>query len=214
MKKNLTALLTLTSALLISDFNYAQWKLTGNAGTNPSTNFVGTTDKEALVFRTNNVERMRILPTGSVGVGIKTPKGLLNVALKNTVSLSSPGSFLIGAVNSSNLAMDANNIQARNNGAAGNLYLNAFGGTVQVGSNNALIALNGQAGIGGNVNNSFVLTVNATSARGAYLLLIPKIIRQFSLQNQDSTTEQHFRRQVQRVVLKRSTVLIPAQVPL
>src|SRR5436189_5264015 len=29
------------------------WSLTGNSGTNPSTNFVGTTDTEALVFKVN-----------------------------------------------------------------------------------------------------------------------------------------------------------------
>jgi len=36
------------------------WLLTGNAGTNASTNFVGTTDAQALTFRTDNVERFRI----------------------------------------------------------------------------------------------------------------------------------------------------------
>lgn len=38
----------------------AAWELLGNAGTNPATNFVGTTDGQDLVFRTNNTERFRI----------------------------------------------------------------------------------------------------------------------------------------------------------
>ena len=45
------------------------WLLTGNNGTLPTTNFVGTKDSRALAFRTNNVERMRILAAGRVGIG-------------------------------------------------------------------------------------------------------------------------------------------------
>ena len=47
----------------------AQWSLTGNSGTTAGTNFVGTTDVKALVFKTNNIERLRINPYGSVGIG-------------------------------------------------------------------------------------------------------------------------------------------------
>ena len=35
------------------------WSLTGNAGTNATTNFLGTTDAVDVVFRTNNTERAR-----------------------------------------------------------------------------------------------------------------------------------------------------------
>ncbi len=38
----------------------ASWAVDGNAGTNPSTNFIGTTDNQDMVFRTNNTESMRI----------------------------------------------------------------------------------------------------------------------------------------------------------
>ncbi|HDQ15482.1 MAG TPA: hypothetical protein ENN45_00305 [Bacteroidetes bacterium] len=46
-----------------------EWALLGNAGTNPSTNFLGTTDAQSLVFRTNNTERMRIQTDGTVSIG-------------------------------------------------------------------------------------------------------------------------------------------------
>ena len=36
------------------------WSLLGNAGTNPATNFLGTTDAQNLVFKTNNIERIRV----------------------------------------------------------------------------------------------------------------------------------------------------------
>jgi len=45
------------------------WSLTGNSSTNPPTNFLGTKDSKPLLFKTNKVERMRISPTGFVGIG-------------------------------------------------------------------------------------------------------------------------------------------------
>lgn len=49
------------------------WSLSGNASTNPSTNFIGTTDNIDFAIRTNNNERMRVLSTGLVGVNTTTP---------------------------------------------------------------------------------------------------------------------------------------------
>lgn len=48
------------------------WKITGNAGTTPGTNFIGTTDAQALAFRVSNVERMRMLTDGKVLVNTTT----------------------------------------------------------------------------------------------------------------------------------------------
>ncbi len=57
------------------------WSLLGNASTNPLTNFLGTTDVQPLVIRTNNVERMRVNATGEVGIGTSASGGyLLHVA--------------------------------------------------------------------------------------------------------------------------------------
>ncbi|WP_048501488.1 hypothetical protein [Chryseobacterium sp. BLS98] len=44
-----------------SNFYFSQsWNIQGNAGTNPATDFIGTTDNKDLVFRTNNAERFKI----------------------------------------------------------------------------------------------------------------------------------------------------------
>jgi hypothetical protein len=56
------------------------WSLTGNAGTNPTTNFIGTTDAQDWVMRTNNIERARIMNNGNVGIGINSPATKLQVA--------------------------------------------------------------------------------------------------------------------------------------
>ncbi|WP_426431618.1 tail fiber domain-containing protein [Winogradskyella sp. HB-48] len=42
------------------------WSINGNSGTNPSTNFIGTTDNQDLAFRTNNVEKVRITAKGQI----------------------------------------------------------------------------------------------------------------------------------------------------
>lgn len=74
------------------------WSITGNAGTTSGTNFVGTTDSQALDLRVNNVRKLRLetngtlstLNTGkSVYIGLEagnadpfgTPGGKYNVAI-------------------------------------------------------------------------------------------------------------------------------------
>ncbi|MFD2942220.1 hypothetical protein [Flavobacterium notoginsengisoli] len=60
----------------------APWNITGNAGTNASTNFLGTTDAVDLAIKTNNTEQMRITKTGNVLVGTTTvPTGGTNAKL-------------------------------------------------------------------------------------------------------------------------------------
>lgn len=44
------------------------WSLQGNSGTTAGTNFLGTTDTQALVLNTNNLERVRILSGGTIGI--------------------------------------------------------------------------------------------------------------------------------------------------
>ena len=53
------------------------WGLTGNSGTHPPTNFLGTTDNQSLVLQTNNGERLRVDTNGNVGIGTNSfPSGL------------------------------------------------------------------------------------------------------------------------------------------
>jgi len=52
--------------------NTLAWQLTGNSGTNPASNFIGTTDAQDLVIRTQNSERMRIMSSGAVRIGYGT----------------------------------------------------------------------------------------------------------------------------------------------
>ena len=55
------------------------WLTTGNAGTSPATNFLGTTDNNDLVIKTNNTEIARFTAGWRVGIGTTTPNGKLDV---------------------------------------------------------------------------------------------------------------------------------------
>ncbi len=56
-----------------------EWHLTGNTGTNPAINFLGTTDNQRLVFRASNLEAATILANGNFGIGIINPQAKLEV---------------------------------------------------------------------------------------------------------------------------------------
>ncbi|WP_370738871.1 beta strand repeat-containing protein, partial [Nubsella zeaxanthinifaciens] len=89
---------TITPATLSAASN---WLLSGNAGTNPTTNFIGTTDAQPLALRTNNAERMRILSNGKVGIGTTVPAARLDV--QTVAGENDIAHFITGGVTTSNM---------------------------------------------------------------------------------------------------------------
>ena len=90
------------NSLLINDGNgnltwtpqtsLALWSTSGNTGTTPGTNFIGTTDAQDLVFKTNGVERMRIMGNSSTtGVAM-----LFSSGNQGTVTMGNYGGTLFG----------------------------------------------------------------------------------------------------------------------
>lgn len=55
------------------------WLTTGNSGTSVATHFIGTISNTGLVFKTNNVEQMRLQSTGQLTIGSTTAGGKLDV---------------------------------------------------------------------------------------------------------------------------------------
>jgi len=60
---------------------YAQyWNTTGNANTNPPTNYIGTSDAQPLIFKSYGVERMRLLENKPfLGIGTTNPQAPLHI---------------------------------------------------------------------------------------------------------------------------------------
>ncbi|MFA6060671.1 MAG: tail fiber domain-containing protein, partial [Taibaiella sp.] len=74
------------------------WNTTGNAGTTPAANFIGTTDNQPLVLRTNNTDKVRVTGTGFVGIGTNTPISKLQVD-GGGLSVSNDGAISSSAIN-------------------------------------------------------------------------------------------------------------------
>ena len=81
------------------------WAIIGNSGTDPNSNFVGTTDNFALSFRTNNVENMRMLTSGNLGIGTTTPASRLSISGAVSVGYPSDAAPTNGAIINGNVGI-------------------------------------------------------------------------------------------------------------
>ena len=64
----------------------SRWKTTGNSGTTAGTNYIGTSDAIDLVLKTSATERLRILSTGEIGIGVSPTNGKLEILTTSTVA--------------------------------------------------------------------------------------------------------------------------------
>lgn len=65
MKKSFFFIAVAINAIL----NAQTWDLNGNSGINPTINYLGTSDNQDLIFKTNNIERFNINKNGKIGIG-------------------------------------------------------------------------------------------------------------------------------------------------
>jgi len=70
---NTTALDSLTTSV------DNKWDLSGSTGTTPGANFIGTTDAQDLVIKTNSQEALRVDSDGNTGIGTSAPTSTLHV---------------------------------------------------------------------------------------------------------------------------------------
>ncbi|MBL0144781.1 MAG: hypothetical protein IPP48_02510 [Chitinophagaceae bacterium] len=59
--------------------NNNNWKLTGNSGTQPYLNFLGTSDLSNLTIKTNNADRVSVTTEAEVGIGTQLPYYTLDI---------------------------------------------------------------------------------------------------------------------------------------
>ncbi|MGE3800518.1 MAG: hypothetical protein AB7H80_05815, partial [Candidatus Kapaibacterium sp.] len=167
------------------------WLLTGNGGTNPATNFLGTTDAQALVVRTNNVERFRVDPVGRVGIAEINPLHRLHVV--NT-DISDEVSAIYGLANqvSNNQSVgvwgDASNTGGANTGTIA-LLATGNGNTTAGQTNVALQVNDGEVTMGRTTQAPGVGTVvEGATAGTAYSAQGPSGVVELTLGGGNLTT--------------------------
>lgn len=79
MKTKLSIAIAMVMIFTTSILSAQSWNLTGNAGTDPNVNFIGTTDAKAFRIKTNSFTRINIKSNGDVGIGTTAPAAKLDV---------------------------------------------------------------------------------------------------------------------------------------
>jgi hypothetical protein len=129
----------------VENVAYAEYALAAGfrAKTRYSGSFIWSDYSSLDSFYTTGNNQFLIRADGGVGINTNSPEVPLHVEGGSDVSLGGGGYFMTGPVTGSNVAMDNNEIMARNNGAASTLYLNTNGGNISIAPSGA-----GNVGIG------------------------------------------------------------------
>jgi polyhydroxyalkanoate synthesis regulator phasin len=99
---------------------------------------------------------------GSAGIGITAPSVKLHVAGGSDAGLGGGGFIVTGTITSANIAIDNNEIMARSNGTASDLFLNHNGGNLIINGTNST----GNVGIGTSTPTSRLHVVGNIFATG------------------------------------------------
>lgn len=97
--------------------------------------FVGMYDDDTFGLYGNTGAGWSLLldtTTGDVGIGTSNPQAPLHIVSNSDAEPSGGGILVLGSTSGGNIALDGNEIMARNNGATSPLYLNNDGGNVHM----------------------------------------------------------------------------------
>ena len=134
-----------TGAKSVADAN--NWGLTGNSGTNPSSNFIGTTDTQPLVIKVNNTQYGFVdasiyqnLFLGYLSGALTTPSGSVGTFGSGSQNIALGGNALrLNTTGANNIAIGSFSM-FNNLGGAGNLAIGLSSlQDNRVGSNNTAI---------------------------------------------------------------------------
>jgi len=109
--KRLFAIIAVVIAIAGSSSLRAQsWSLTGNA-LSSGTEYVGSSNGYPLLFKTNNVERARILSGGNFGIGTTSPAGFFSIGATSQFQINSSGviTSAVGITSSGNITFSGLN---------------------------------------------------------------------------------------------------------
>lgn len=117
------------------------WTLTGNTGTTAGTNFIGTTDTQDLVFKTNGTERARILQGGAGSFLVNTPTAT-NAANTLESKASINNRAIAGYTTGTGLGIIGSNLDLTNTQGIG--ILGNLSSTTTSAATSNLVAVQGQ----------------------------------------------------------------------
>ena len=137
----------------------AAWNTTGNAGSDPATNFIGTTDNQPLVIRTNNTEQLRVTGAGSVGIGTDIPTAKLQVnggGITVTNNAAIPRSA-IDIISDNAGGLNPDNVSITTYGTSNAIFgISAARGTLSAPENSQMGDNTGQLAFAARINGAFV----------------------------------------------------------
>jgi len=110
------------------------WEITGNSGTDPDVNFLGTSDEQPLVVKTNAQEVLRVDTEGNIGVGTSNPQNQLHVGSGSSSIIPSRVNAVFASINP-----DAGIAIAQNSGVNVLLQASGTGGYIGTTSNHPLV---------------------------------------------------------------------------
>jgi len=141
------------------------WSIWGNSGTTPPFNYVGTSDAQAFVFKTNATERMRILSTGQVAINTTSTTHQLHSLYTGTTDETAAVFGQASGATSSQVAGVWGSASGAGTGTIG--LLGTGNGNTSVGSTNVALQLNdGEFTMGRATQTSSSYTVVEAAASG------------------------------------------------
>ncbi|MBS1634805.1 MAG: hypothetical protein JST26_02710 [Bacteroidetes bacterium] len=148
------------------------WLTNGNAGTNSAVNFLGTTDAQDLVFKTNGVEHMRLFSNGifaNTGSNIIGSDGQgWNVGAQSSIAWTLNNTGYAGLLYNAGTTPGADGLAVKVAGTnASNVAFDVSSGAQGTAGPSILSALgNGQVGIGTNAPQASALLQIVSTTKG------------------------------------------------
>lgn len=148
------------------------WGLSGNSGTDPNANFIGTTDNQPLRFRTNGAERLEIGTGGKIRI-LNTSSNIMIGGTNLTGGGGGSNNVLIGD------SSGGGTMTGNNNVAVGN---SAYGGGTSGAFNVAIgyYTMNSSSGISGGNNVAIGNQSMLNSTSGTYNTAIGSFSQTFN----------------------------------
>jgi trimeric autotransporter adhesin len=141
------------------------WGITGNSGTNSSSNFIGTTDNQGLTFRTNNNNVWRITTRGQ----LEYINSEDNLAIGNASTLSSYAVSTYTAAGKNNIGIGNNVLELMNQGFQNTGIGNGTLAKLSYGFSNVAIGYQSQkVSVGGSHNVSLGSQTLLKNTSGGY----------------------------------------------